>query len=188
MRGRLKNVPVPQELQRSIPAYAGEAILARVDAGETQVDPRVCGGGIPVIFSSMDKPGRSPRMRGRLRSGSAWSEDVGSIPAYAGEASESNQARKVFRVDPRVCGGGVIRSIIPCSAAGRSPRMRGRRSHKRPTVTASGSIPAYAGEAPRSPVDDIGHGVDPRVCGGGRVAAFCTWLDRGRSPRMRGRL
>ncbi len=90
----------------SIPAYAGEAELGRVDGGRVGVDPRVCGGGGMLYLRAGGVRGRSPRMRGRQCFVGISAKYCRSIPAYAGEAVAPPIASRSSRVDPRVCGGG----------------------------------------------------------------------------------
>ncbi len=91
------------------------------------------------------------------------------------------------RVDPRVRGGGAASSAARRTAAGRSPRARGRPTVANAAMDAVRSIPACAGEAPAAPRRCRQPAVDPRVRGGG----WCSWCPPsgggGRSPRARGR-
>ena len=105
VRGNRTAILTLSELQRSIPACAGEPPLmfARHPAGE--VYPRVCGGtlfGLAVFNYAM---GLSPRVRGNLTTTLAADVDSGSIPACAGEPRYTGRPLFSSRVYPRVCGG-----------------------------------------------------------------------------------
>ena len=130
----------------SIPAYAGETARSLVPRRTPRVDPRVCGGNNVTLHHVRSPRGRSPRMRGKLLYSDKVMEALGSIPAYAGETSPTSRRSGRKTVDPRVCGGNMIDVEADPGGAGRSPRMRGKRSNGTDGKVADGSIPAYAGE------------------------------------------
>ena len=108
-----------------IPAYAGNTLRRRVDAGMRWDHPRVCGEH-PYAFGDGDQfTGSSPRMRGTLGGFlfSVWF--AGIIPAYAG-----NTIKWVSSVH---------------MAGGSSPRMRGTPIFLQHDILVAGIIPAYAG-------------------------------------------
>ena len=78
-------------------------------------------------------------------------------------------------------------AAVLASAQGLSPRVRGKLANNAMRPTLAGSIPACAGEAPRSEGRNAGRWVYPRVCGGSR--RFPRWRrqSRGLSPRVRGK-
>ena len=130
----------------SIPACAGEPGLVQPDSTGWWVYPRVCGGTPAVGSAPAGLQGLSPRVRGNLTASGAYLDEVGSIPACAGEpwnAVPDCGGRSVY---PRVCGGTAIRS-------GSAP-------------AAGGSIPACAGEPRHRDRSLHDAGVYPRVCGG----------------------
>ena len=71
------------------------------------------------------------------------------------------------KVDPRVRGGGIRRSLMTIWDTGRSPRTRGRHTQVIDDDLGHRSIPAYAGEAMPASVRRYERRVDPRVRGGG---------------------
>ena len=170
MRGRPSPPAGSGHIRGSIPAYAGEAGTIQLQVGERRVDPRVRGGGGISNGMGSGAYGRSPRMRGRLRTSniSVWLKR--SIPAYAGEAYGHDAGDRLLRVDPRVCGGGGFSSWIVGLTNGRSPRMRGRPPGPGGAVQGERSIPAYAGEASILFLTLPFAKVDPRVCGGGGLS------------------
>ena len=92
----------------SIPAGAGEPAHGEPPPPFARVDPRGCGGAIPVSVSSHPIKGRSPRVRGSRRVYADGQARSGSIPAGAGEPSPAHHQRRPTRVDPRGCGGASV--------------------------------------------------------------------------------
>ncbi len=107
MRGRHRHSNSCRSKCGSIPAYAGEAPTYQPPQITSQVDPRVCGGGIDDLEQGMRERGRSPRMRGRQIQRHHGLKSLRSIPAYAGEAGLRGGSACPRTVDPRVCGGGT---------------------------------------------------------------------------------
>ena len=93
----------------------------------------------------------------------------------------------VGAVYPRVCGGSLRRWKPSGRNAGLSPRVRGKRATTIAQTIELRSIPACAGEAvtgrPRYPRP----WVYPRVCGGSRTRCDVIAVQRGLSPRVRGK-
>ena len=134
----------------SIPAWAGEPDLNHQRRIRRRVDPRVGGGAPDLVSRPGGRQGRSPRGRGSRRDRMRRPWLGWSIPAWAGEPSRINCATVMKTVDPRVGGGAVVRSRTGRAGGGRSPRGRGSPSAKVKPAAASGSIPAWAGEPPRT--------------------------------------
>ena len=189
---RTRGRPYPQRRgigrQGSIPAYAGETHERRATLRRQPVDPRVRGGDGCRIGLRLFDSGRSPRTRGRRKSGMAAHKAGRSIPAYAGETPWPFPILHRSQVDPRVRGGDSSACRCAGCTGGRSPRTRGRRSGAGGDGCCIRSIPAYAGETlnPLFPLDESR--VDPRVRGGDGQHGNLVGLDQGRSPRTRGRL
>ena len=125
-RGRLFPQGGSSNWIRSIPACAGEARSFAMGGVNTQVDPRMRGGGTgcgryPVICR-----GRSPHARGRRRPGSRGGGGARSIPACAGEALSGDRGTWESQVDPRMRGGGRSFAMGGVNVQGRSPHARGR--------------------------------------------------------------
>ena len=114
----------------SIPAHAGEPpgrTRQRVWSG---VYPRACGG-TDIRKTVREKGlGLSPRMRGNPGSVEAVYEDLGSIPAHAGEPWMPSRALTRAGVYPRACGGTSSSAHSQVPAAGLSPRMRGNQQRR----------------------------------------------------------
>ena len=170
----------------SIPACAGEPEFIRQGVRAIGVYPRVCGG--TRISPSVFRPpiGLSPRVRGNrigqpVRLGVNWS-----IPACAGEPTESSFRSGISPVYPRVCGGTTCVSRALSASLGLSPRVRGNRPRRLAAAARGGSIPACAGEPPLSDRHPRRPEVYPRVCGGTDHAPSPTARLLGLSPRVRG--
>ena len=125
-------------------------------------------------------------MRGNRRRGTPNPHRSRSIPAYAGEPCMRRRYAADARVYPRVCGGTNHNPVVKKMMRGLSPRMRGNPAQSPLSWSATGSIPAYAGE-PCPPTRSAQPStVYPRVCGGTLSLRLATLYARGLSPRMRG--
>ena len=85
VRGNLIDAARGQGPARSIPACAGEPILAPPSSNIAKVYPRVCGGTAKGIRERELWLGLSPRVRGNQPLGRDATHAEGSIPACAGE-------------------------------------------------------------------------------------------------------
>ena len=171
---------------RSIPACAGEPLVDRQPVVDRGVYPRVCGGtGIPHTFTMADW-GLSPRVRGNPAWRRTADEDVGSIPACAGEPGFFSMTSRTLSVYPRVCGGTSSPARGWSGSMGLSPRVRGNRPRPDSEDSMSRSIPACAGEPAWRRFCARGAVVYPRVCGGTALSSPETGRNRGLSPRVRG--
>ena len=132
---------------RSIPACAGEAIMAGLVTGLPQVYPRVCGGSSGGGLVVGAAAGLSPRVRGKQELPHIIGVTKRSIPACAGEAPAFSGSRTADMVYPRVCGGSKLLGGDGVLLPGLSPRVRGKRLRYRRYGVGGGSIPACAGEA-----------------------------------------
>ena len=126
----------------------------------------MCGGAIAIQLFVRLLSGLSPRVRGSRSDAELRGRGAGSIPACAGEPTDSYDERQTDRVYPRVCGGA------------RPGAHREAHWH--------GSIPACAGEPWRARSTRAENRVYPRVCGGARHRHRCSFQRQGLSPRVRG--
>ena len=172
----------------SIPAHAGEPRWRVCDGVCHGVYPRACGGTSGWDRSWEPFTGLSPRMRGNHACGLQCPRYMGSIPAHAGEPLTWTPTSSAKGVYPRACGGTRVRFSISSSMVGLSPRMRGNPRPCGPCSSASGSIPAHAGEPVPAPPSCKGREVYPRACGGTRADGWIVLSCSGLSPRMRGNL
>ena len=112
----------------------------------------------------------------------------GSIPARAGEPTRRCWRECLPRVYPRACGGTGSSSHGFADRKGLSPRVRGNRSASGRVRFKSGSIPARAGEPPRTLSLAFRGQVYPRACGGTPAHRTLAEVYQGLSPRVRGNL
>ena len=176
-----------QDLQGSIPAYAGETNYPPQLAPREKVDPRVRGGDPLFRATIAQDRGRSPRTRGRLQPRAHVHRLPRSIPAYAGETGTTRAGCPWRWVDPRVRGGDVHHLRGRRGFEGRSPRTRGRLRRTMRGLRRGRSIPAYAGETFAGDTRKAQDQVDPRVRGGDKSIPYSNGWMSGRSPRTRGR-
>ena len=170
----------------SIPACAGEPRQAAGACGGHGVYPRVCGGTALLASPSNRAAGLSPRVRGNRVALQRVRLDVGSIPACAGEPSCSSLSCSARPVYPRVCGGTDVACRPDSSSSGLSPRVRGNHEQHGSSDHQHRSIPACAGEPSGNPRRPHGGTVYPRVCGGTAPRVAVENVTHGLSPRVRG--
>ena len=171
---------------RSIPACAGEPAAVLHLWLATPVYPRVCGGTMLANRLAQGVKGLSPRVRGNHRQGPADRPLDRSIPACAGEPTQSRDAAKSAKVYPRVCGGTPVRRIVAGGDKGLSPRVRGNLVTSCSSACFDRSIPACAGEPFTLSFCERTLTVYPRVCGGTALVGIFSFPRLGLSPRVRG--
>ncbi len=113
-------------------------------------------------------------------------QNVGSIPACAGQPGRSSGYERRTGVDPRVCGAASTNGLRANTNPGRSPRVRGSQSAQANERSLVGSIPACAGQPRRNQAAPRRLKVDPRVCGAAALGCANAERRAGRSPRVRG--
>ena len=177
-----------RNLDRSIPACAGEPSRAGCRTGSGQVYPRVCGGTRRAAGPRAGTRGLSPRVRGNRYPSQQDARPARSIPACAGEPSRRWSFCRKSRVYPRVCGGTKERGAHRPGEAGLSPRVRGNRRGFLRGRASVGSIPACAGEPGAFDTILALLEVYPRVCGGTVPPGHPEGMRQGLSPRVRGNL
>ena len=130
--------------------------------------------------------GLSPRVRGNPLRVCRRGQQLGSIPACAGEPDEVDGGQCLHGVYPRVCGGPSSSSSSVNSNKGLSPRVRGNPGSAARLSKSQGSIPACAGEPVCCACAALLVRVYPRVCGGTDRSARAEHPVAGLSPRVRG--
>ena len=132
---------------RSIPAWAGQPNWRIGWSPSSKVYPRVGGATAQKIGEQDYNQGLSPRGRGNPYDADAELDQERSIPAWAGQPTpwKPNGGTRPW-VYPRV--GGATDFVRQPDALGNglSPRGRGNPSPARSALSASGSIPAWAGQ------------------------------------------
>ena len=165
-RGKLFVQQAPADSLGSIPAWAGETLLAAAALESGAVYPRVGGGNRPRLLRLARALGLSPRGRGKLDNFGPAIEQYGSIPAWAGETAVALRQDGVHRVYPRVGGGNRPRLLRLARVLGLSPRGRGKPSCESSSRQSRRSIPAWAGETTLTDEQWAAVRVYPRVGGG----------------------
>ncbi len=172
----------------SIPAHAGQPRRWHSEGAISRVHPRSRGATFSMRSNVSPPLGPSPLTRGnrllRVRLDLLW----GSIPAHAGQPVHVNLLRRQSRVHPRSRGATwtpVIRNDAP---RGPSPLTRGNPADRVAGHQASGSIPAHAGQPPRTPGPAGDRWVHPRSRGATRPKSLRSRCQRGPSPLTRGNL
>ena len=150
----------------SIPACAGQPLVAGVAGVVGTVYPRVCGatttGGVCVNLPV----GLSPRVRGNQSPPEYTPRGIRSIPACAGQPLADSRS--------------------PARHHGLSPRVRGNRRPSWAGQAVEGSIPACAGQPVRYVEISFAITVYPRVCGATPSRRSGPGQRPGLSPRVRG--
>ena len=109
------------------------------------------------------------------------------IPACAGKTLAAEFGTLLLPAHPRVCGENAVAAGAAASAAGSSPRVRGKRSRRNPRRYRSRLIPACAGKTKMTPMPTRSRWAHPRVCGENLAASKSAWAWMGSSPRVRGK-
>ena len=146
-------------------------------------------------------------MRGKPRVVAAPGPVAGFIPAHAGKTREPFNRGSLALVHPRACGENDDMAKGPAILVGSSPRMRGKPRRNWQGDCLRRFIPAHAGKTPRwaqkkaglrfipahaektpsAAAPRRGSRVHPRACGENAVIPGRVWVERGSSPRMRGK-
>ena len=145
-------------------------------------------------------------MRGTPVRGRCAIEEVGIIPAYAGNTLQWPPHTRVLRDHPRVCGNTATCGLFSfmmwdhprvcgehwryrpdrSTIRGSSPRMRGTLVGLPLPDDFFGIIPAYAGNTPVCCSPSRRRRDHPRVCGEHSKTRGVAAMLKGSSPRMRG--
>ena len=125
VRGSHRVGHVELDIDRSIPACAGQPRRRLHSAGRQEVYPRVCGAAAGSVACGMTDIGLSPRVRGSLFSKPRYSCSVRSIPACAGQPIRRRRSAGIGKVYPRVCGAAYTHPKAVYREFGLSPRVRG---------------------------------------------------------------
>ena len=188
MRGKHVDYVINKANQRIIPAHAGQTRRA-IDAQRATTDhPRACGANAMIAISPPLICGSSPRMRGKPANMAKELIKNRIIPAHAGQ-TRSRPPTSLSRPDhPRACGANTIRAENLLRNLGSSPRMRGKLAFRLVGLAGRRIIPAHAGQTPYSPAIRLMNMDHPRACGANSAIVAFGRVERGSSPRMRGKL
>ena len=174
------------EIDRFIPAYAGNSAVPPIFFDRSTVHPRVCGEQPLRMMMDAQSHGSSPRMRGTEPMPGARPAQRRFIPAYAGNRTGAARVSGYPTVHPRVCGEQSTTLIFHCLTSGSSPRMRGTDTPFSGPLLPPRFIPAYAGNRTIGEATRSMTAVHPRVCGEQGIPYERTPNEHGSSPRMRG--
>ena len=141
-----------------------------------------------MVFVPTALQGLSPRVRGNRAPAPCEKDRLRSIPACAGEPTNTKACCPRCAVYPRVCGGTVYFQQTPYPRNGLSPRVRGNLAPGSAIPLCAGSIPACAGEPRMINPKCRRLTVYPRVCGGTPPPGWRGVGGVGLSPRVRGNL
>ena len=173
---------------RIIPAHAGQTFGNRCSVLLIADHPRACGANVPCLVCAVVVAGSSPRMRGKRVSRFCARRSGRIIPAHAGQTVATNTVLSIPSDHPRACGANPASCDTNISAAGSSPRMRGKLQGVRDRIRALRIIPAHAGQTVADCDDRAEIADHPRACGANRGLRAGRGPGRGSSPRMRGKL
>ena len=171
---------------RFIPAPAGNIPVVLLLRPGTTVHPRACGEHVPLLWSSHQEGGSSPRLRGTSPRQRDYPRHRRFIPAPAGNMTIRCTNGSPAAVHPRACG---EHSVVGCEGLGRcgsSPRLRGTSLRAPRCLALSRFIPAPAGNMPAPLSSPAIVAVHPRACGEHDMACYEDASVVGSSPRLRG--
>ena len=174
------------ETFRFIPAYAGNDPSVPRELWPPPVHPRIRGERFLRPLLRQRDHGSSPHTRGTRPSGGPPPGRKRFIPAYAGNAPEGRPHCPASSVHPRIRGERRIPMRNAGHLFGSSPHTRGTQQRDCPCRALDRFIPAYAGNARRTPSLRRRATVHPRIRGerGNRARSLCS--DCGSSPHTRG--
>ena len=188
MRGKLGADAGSTELDRIIPAHAGQTCSRGAKARPTPDHPRACGANDSLYHRLDFAHGSSPRMRGKPTPVCGTSLSKRIIPAHAGQTAV-DAANRLGRTDhPRACGANDVAIPRTLAKSGSSPRMRGKLARDTEHIGGIRIIPAHAGQTCFAEYSFCRSADHPRACGANAEAIAQAAAEDGSSPRMRGKL
>ena len=187
MRGKQQRGGDIGRARRIIPAHAGQTESNQHAHDAVTDHPRACGANPGLEGPRAWYYGSSPRMRGK-RAETVTVRGVSRIiPAHAGQTQSRQSQRPEHADHPRACGANRNTRIPTASAAGSSPRMRGKLGDPGGGVAARRIIPAHAGQTKPAWHRSLMPSDHPRACGANSGQPQTGGDDFGSSPRMRGK-
>ena len=169
-----------------IPACAGNTMPGVVSCQRCRDHPRMRGEHGERLTSLIPPSGSSPHARGTPVCGGIPTWAPGIIPACAGNTSPARDSRKRPRDHPRMRGEHAISLAIAPMIRGSSPHARGTRFVSIPLVSASGIIPACAGNTFEKALTNFTIRDHPRMRGEHTTFISEPTSRRGSSPHARG--
>ena len=186
VRGSLRVVRLLVDIERPIPAGAGEPLPVSRPNASIEAYPRGCGGARYEDEVAAALHGLSPRVRGSLGGKLLAVTEPRPIPAGAGEPLRPRSRSTRDRAYPRGCGGAAFAWIGTLLTQGLSPRVRGSLLLLTRRDRGPRPIPAGAGEPGRRMMPGCRQTAYPRGCGGASRTVAAWAVKSGLSPRVRG--
>jgi len=186
VRGTGRPIRRRGQLDRFIPACAGNGDRAMPSCSRISVHPRVCGERATTCSSGPRPTGSSPRVRGTAYRRDNCPACRRFIPACAGNGRCAVTFTDSASVHPRVCGERRSRCAADKVNVGSSPRVRGTVVPDPFLFTAHRFIPACAGNGGTGCSIQVRRSVHPRVCGERFSLGLSLLKVFGSSPRVRG--
>ena len=167
VRGKRRRPAHRQHRGGLIPARAGKTHSKPRRPNRAMAHPRACGENERLEARVAQRPGSSPRVRGKPQAGGVLGLGPRLIPARAGKTPAGPRKRPRRPAHPRACGEND--------------------HHRRAADPHLGLIPARAGKTHRRDLVQDDGGAHPRACGENhRLGASWAW-GHGSSPRVRGK-
>ncbi len=148
-----------------IPALAGNTAKPRRSWSYSWDHPRACGEHSVSVSNADRFRGSSPRLRGTLAGLLLIRQNLGIIPALAGNTRRFGRRLWGWRDHPRACGEHSMQETVGALSLGSSPRLRGTLVGVQPAVPHGGIIPALAGNTRSRQVRCRRTRDHPRACG-----------------------
>ena len=145
-RGNLEAGPLAPELQRPIPAHAGQPLLEQRLSLFMGAYPRSRGATPLERKTAMAVRGLSPLTRGNLRRRPSGRAGWGPIPAHAGQPLWTTGQANILRAYPRSRGATSSSWFSTIHSRGLSPLTRGNPATCTGYANRKGPIPAHAGQ------------------------------------------
>ena len=187
VRGKPAVTGEPAQVTGLIPARAGKTEARTVAYIRFGAHPRACGENERLETRVAQRPGSSPRVRGKLARAGDVGEVARLIPARAGKTGRGAGRTKGSTAHPRACGENLEELVAAAVSVGSSPRVRGKPSMKSAAILAHGLIPARAGKTALRRWYRSAPTAHPRACGENYPTVIVTVPRQGSSPRVRGK-
>ncbi len=171
-----------------IPARAGNTRTRREVANGPWAHPRSRGEHVTAICILMMAPGSSPLARGTLPHNKKLWDQLGLIPARAGNTTPTMRAFSPWRAHPRSRGEHLSAASTMRDAMGSSPLARGTPRGRSQCIQLKGLIPARAGNTHQYHSASVPRRAHPRSRGEHAEIAASEFERRGSSPLARGTL
>ena len=165
VRGKQLGVEDGRERRGLIPARAGKTTPRPASRRSPTAHPRACGENSSMVQRFPSHLGSSPRVRGKPVGRHRGEIGVRLIPARAGKTPSMRLPSYEPPAHPRACGENVWTAFHTPTAAGSSPRVRGKHNERHRQQPAPRLIPACAGKTAYLTLSVLTVPAHPRVCG-----------------------